>query len=244
MAILNPAQNRIIAQGLKMNLSQAQLGALVTLAQLGDEVAKSKLAVSQAPLCARIAHKWGADAQEVFQLTMVGVIDAINTYSPQGGASFTTWTVNKIRGEITNFHRTKNQLAVPENRKLEILRIVKEADKKGIDPLDMLNDAQAYDWECMRTAPTRLSAPLGEKGSVEDTLAEAPAEGVAPEDLEVLAKLLDTLSEEDRAFVLECASTSAIEASAKAGLGRETGRKKYTGAISKMAQKWEAWARA
>ena len=243
MAILTLEQNQMALYGSKMNLTQPQLTALCVLAQKGDEKAKTLLARSQAPLCAKLAHRWGADAQEVFQVAISGVAEAIATYSPMGGASFTTWVMNKIRGEMTRFLRTKNLVGIPENRKLELLRIAKQAQKDGIDPLDLFNEEQKEDWEAMKLAPTQLSTPLGEKGTIEDTLA-APQDEFTHDDKDLLETLLATLSDDDRAFVMECANSNALEASAKRGLGRETGRKKYVGAIDKMAKKWEQWARA
>ena len=241
--MIAPYQSLMAKNGKALCLDQDQLSALVVLAQNGDVKAKDTLSLSQAPLCAKSAMFWGADAEEAFSVALMGVAIAINSYDLGSEASFTTWCALKIKGELSVWIRSKNQIKVPNNRRLAILKKERECLKNGIDPLSMMDKDEQYDYNCIKGAITSISTPIGDgKETLESVLATPEIEGMSADDAEVLGELLKCLSEEEKEFSMGVATHGVSAMAEKLGMRRASASKRHQANIDRLNRKLKAWA--
>lgn len=233
--MLAESQVKMVKDGQALKISQDQLDALATLAQAGDAKAREILAISHAPLCAKRACVWGFDAQEVFAIALVGVAMAINTYDRDARASFTSWVDLKIRGEISCWIRTKNVVTVPDNRRLALLRKEKHARQNGLNLIDLLDNDEAYDYECLKGNFASTSSPLGDgKGTLEDLIPMPDEEGLGRDDLECVMRLLGQLSPEDQAITMGVIKDGTQATAKKLGIHRNALSRKFKANIAKL----------
>lgn len=83
---------------------------LLELAKAGDNRAKTKILKKYELLCHKLARKFrftapNADHDDLFQEAQIGLLNAIESYAPEKGASFMTWAFYTIRGAVTSSGR-------------------------------------------------------------------------------------------------------------------------------------------
>lgn len=102
-----------------------QLEERITLAHQGDKEAREQLILDNMPLVWSMVGRFrytNRDKDELFQIGMVGLLQAIDRFDVSYGVQFSTYAVPMIMGEIRRFLRDDNLVRVTrsivENRKL------------------------------------------------------------------------------------------------------------------------------
>lgn len=93
-------------------------------ARTGDTKLRERLITRHVGLVSFLARRFGArneQLDDVMQVGFIGLIKAIDRFDPRRGASFTSYAVPTIVGEIRHYYRDLEQ-AVPLPRRLHELR--------------------------------------------------------------------------------------------------------------------------
>jgi RNA polymerase sporulation-specific sigma factor len=94
-------------------LKEEETRALLSKAQQGDEEAKEQLVIHNVRLVKSVVKrlkKLHQDQEDLFQIGMIGLLNAIKKFDLSVGVKFSTYAVPTVNGEIRKFLRDKNEL--------------------------------------------------------------------------------------------------------------------------------------
>ncbi|HEY8423603.1 MAG TPA: SigB/SigF/SigG family RNA polymerase sigma factor [Clostridia bacterium] len=94
---------------------------LIARAQKGDEEAKTKLLVHNAPLIKSIIRRYvnkGVDYDDLYQLGSMGFLKAIKNFDTSYNVKFSTYAVPMIAGEVKRFLRDDGYIKVSRTLKM------------------------------------------------------------------------------------------------------------------------------
>ena len=98
-------------------MDDKQILSCLDAAQHGDESAMTALIADFLPLIRRkafAASRVGLEADDLVQEGLIGLLSAVRTFDPDGGASFRTWgNICIVNGMRTALRRTRRVGAVP-----------------------------------------------------------------------------------------------------------------------------------
>lgn len=114
---------------------------LITLAQQGDEQAKSRLVVENTPLLKSIIKRYmgkHVEYDDLFQISSIGLLKAINNFSLEYNVRFSTYAVPMILGEVKRYMRDDGYIKVSRSLKSQANKIAQFVDsyrkKNGEEP--------------------------------------------------------------------------------------------------------------
>ncbi|HEY8419306.1 MAG TPA: SigB/SigF/SigG family RNA polymerase sigma factor [Clostridia bacterium] len=94
---------------------------LIAKAQKGDEEAKTKLLIHNAPLIKSIIRRYvnkGVDYDDLYQLGSMGFLKAIKNFDTSFNVKFSTYAVPMIAGEVKRFLRDDGYIKVSRTLKM------------------------------------------------------------------------------------------------------------------------------
>ena len=104
---------------------------LITLAQQGDEQAKSRLVVENTPLLKSIIKRYmgkHVEYDDLFQISSIGLLKAINNFSLEYNVRFSTYAVPMILGEVKRYMRDDGYIKVSRSLKSQANKIAQFVD--------------------------------------------------------------------------------------------------------------------
>ncbi len=110
---------------------------LIKLAQNGDNDAKTILINNNSPLIKSILRRYrgrGVEYEDLYQLGCMGLLKAINNFSPEYGVKFSTYAVPMILGEVKRYLRDDGYIKVSRSTKTLACKIAYFVD--GIKNID------------------------------------------------------------------------------------------------------------
>lgn len=93
----------------------------VKLAKLGDEKAKERIFINNAPLIKSVIKRFcnkGIEYDDLYQIGCMGFLKAINNFDESFNVKFSTYTVPMIIGEIKRYMRDNGAIKVSRNLKI------------------------------------------------------------------------------------------------------------------------------
>ena len=99
---------------------------LIRRAQQGDEQAKTKLIEENTPLLKSIIRRYvgkGVEYDDLFQISSVGLLKAINNFSLEYNVKFSTYAVPMVLGEVKRFLRDDGYVKVSRSVKTQANKI-------------------------------------------------------------------------------------------------------------------------
>lgn len=192
---------------------------LVSLAQAGDQSAKTILIEENSPLIKSVIRRFrdkGIEYDDLYQIGCIGFLKAIKNFKPEFGVKFSTYVVPMVIGEIKRFMRDDGAIKVSRALKslnLQINHYINEfvavhQVKPTIEQLakhfkvDEQEIVMAMDSAKM---PVSLYAPLEEDGAnltvIDRVDAENCEDGNLLDNL-ALKEIIKHLEERDRKIIL------------------------------------------
>jgi RNA polymerase sigma-B factor len=157
----------------------------------GDCAAREALVNGFLPLARKLARRYAKSSEpyeDLFQVASLALVKAIDRFDPDRGASFSSFAVPTILGELRRYFRDSTW-------SVHVSRGAKERALSIEDVLDALSAKEAY-------AAQSLDAPASTEedavGSLGDTLGAEDASYELVEARMVVAGALPSLSERDR----------------------------------------------
>ncbi len=117
------------------NNSEEKMKRLILLAQKGDEKAREQVIADNLPLVRHVARRFlgrGQEADDLFQLGVIGLMKAIDRFQMELGYCFSTYAVPMIMGEIRRFLRDDQQIKVGRAN-VELAYKIKKAQETFIE---------------------------------------------------------------------------------------------------------------
>ena len=111
----------------------------VKLAKNGDEKAKERIFVRNAPLIKSVIKRFcnkGVEYEDLYQIGCMGFLKAINNFDESFNVKFSTYTVPMIIGEIKRYMRDNGAIKVSRN-----LKILANKINRFIDDYSLNNNA-------------------------------------------------------------------------------------------------------
>jgi RNA polymerase sporulation-specific sigma factor len=147
-----------------------------------------------------------AESDDLFQVGCLGLLKALRNYSPERGASFATYAVPVITGEIKMYLRGLGAMKYGRALKIQAVRIKKLQDelslRLGRQPtLSELAEVSALEREEVLMSLESLR-PLLSLDSEREHLAATEGEEAATVDRVALYEALGTLPERDRKIII------------------------------------------
>ena len=99
---------------------------LIRRAQQGDEQAKTRLIEENTPLLKSIIRRYvgkGVEYDDLFQISSVGLLKAINNFSLEYNVKFSTYAVPMVLGEVKRFLRDDGYVKVSRSVKTQANKI-------------------------------------------------------------------------------------------------------------------------
>ena len=99
---------------------------LIRRAQQGDEQAKTRLIEENTPLLKSIIRRYvgkGVEYDDLFQISSVGLLKAINNFSLEYNVKFSTYAVPMVLGEVKRFLRDDGYVEVSRSVKTQANKI-------------------------------------------------------------------------------------------------------------------------
>ena len=109
---------------------------LIRRAQQGDEQAKTRLIEENTPLLKSIIRRYvgkGVEYDDLFQISSVGLLKAINNFSLEYNVKFSTYAVPMVLGEVKRFLRAS------------LLQFIKEILKSCYLPIFIFSNSEVED---------------------------------------------------------------------------------------------------
>ncbi len=192
---------------------------LVSLAQNGDQDAKTMLLEENSPLIKSVLKRFkdkGVEYDDLYQIGCMGFLKAIKNFNPEFEVKFSTYVVPMVIGEIKRFMRDDGAIKVSRALKslnIQINKYIEEysslhQEKPSIEHLAKHFKVEEQDIVmAMDSAkmPVSLQAPLEEEGSglsVIDRVEMENAEGGDYLDSLALKDIIKRLDERDRKIIL------------------------------------------
>ena len=109
---------------------------LIIQSRNGDEFAEEALAkryVKLVRICARQFFLVGGDGEDLIQEGMLGLLNAIRRYDPQGGASFKTYAERCVRNRLLSAVEMDNRLKNdPLNRGISLEVLESDSENRSV----------------------------------------------------------------------------------------------------------------
>lgn len=99
---------------------------LIRRAQQGDEQAKTRLIEENTPLLKSMIRRYvgkGVEYDDLFQISSVGLLKAINNFSLEYNVKFSTYAVPMVLGEVKRFLRDDGYVKVSRSVKTQANKI-------------------------------------------------------------------------------------------------------------------------
>ncbi len=171
----------------------------ITLAQAGDEKAKTEIIESNIPLIKSIVRRYRnkqIEYDDLMQLGTLGLIKAINNFDSTYGVRFSTYAVPMIAGEIKRFIRDDGAIKVSRSIKSQSQKINKFIEeyrhREGREPeIELLSSEFGIDAAEVVFVLESVRYPLSIYAETEDeglSLAEKIVAKGTPE--EIIDKML------------------------------------------------------
>lgn len=192
---------------------------LVSLAQKGDQNAKTALIEQNSPLIKSVIKRFkdkGIEYDDLYQIGCIGFLKAINNFNSEFGVKFSTYCVPMVIGEVKRFMRDDGAIKVSRALKslnLQINKFVSEftsthQQKPSIEEIarhfnvDEQEVILAMDSARM---PVSLYSPIeedGDKLSIIDRIEGEVNEGEAMLENLALKDVIKRLDERDRKIIM------------------------------------------
>ena len=107
----------------------------VKLAKNGDEKAKERIFVNNAPLIKSVIKRFcnkGVEYDDLYQIGCMGFLKAINNFDESFNVKFSTYTVPMIIGEIKRYMRDNGAIKVSRNLKILANKINRFIDEYSL----------------------------------------------------------------------------------------------------------------
>lgn len=107
-----------------------------------DLNAKDKIILNQTDLVKSIAYQFidSEDFEDLIQEGMIATIKAFDKWSPDKGASFTTFNKDNVKYHLIKYINNNKPIKLPENKIADIKKI-----KKARETLDRINESKTID---------------------------------------------------------------------------------------------------
>ena len=168
-------------------------------ASTGDEQARERLVVKYVPLVRSISNRYAGrreSADDLFQVGMVGLLNAIDKFDPLRGNSFAALAIPEVRGAVLNHLRDHGSL-IKVPRPLQKLRVTVERASEWIAP-------QLGRWPTTREVAEVCGLPeedvLAAKKLVRQEMPGSLDRPIDGGDGDITATLGDVLGEEDKRY--------------------------------------------
>jgi RNA polymerase sigma-B factor len=183
---------------------------------------REELVTGYLPLARRLAWKYrdrGVHVDDLFQVASIGLLNAVDRFSPEHGSAFLSYALPTIQGEIRRYFRDRAwSMRVPRGLKDRHLAIAKAsstlaaelnraprpseiATHLGLSLEEVLEGLHAGDAYNSTSLDEHLSASAGGY-SLADMLGEADARLEMVEYRDTLRPLLEALPERERTIVM------------------------------------------
>lgn len=185
---------------------------------------RETLVTGYLPLAQRLAWKYrdrGVQVDDLFQVASIGLLNAVDRFSPEHGSAFLSFALPTIQGEIRRYFRDRAwSMRVPRGLKDRHLAIAKAtsalsselnrsprpselAAHLGLSLDEVLEGLHAGEAYSSSSLDEHLSAANGPGGySLADMLGEADARLEMVEYRDTLRPLLEALPERERSIVM------------------------------------------
>ena len=111
----------------------------IKLAKKGDERAKERIFINNAPLIKSVIRRFynkGVEYEDLYQIGCMGFLKAINNFDESFNVKFSTYTVPMIIGEIKRYMRDNGAIKVSRN-----LKILANKINRFIDDYSLKNNS-------------------------------------------------------------------------------------------------------
>ncbi len=119
-------------------LEQEELNEYLRRAKIGDEGAKEKIFIENAPLIKSIIKRFkgkGVEYDDLYQIACIGFLKAVKNYDAGFGVKFSTYAVPMVIGEIKRYMRDNGAIKVSRS-----LKILANKINRYIDEYQTAND--------------------------------------------------------------------------------------------------------
>ena len=192
---------------------------LIRLSQQGDKQAREQLITENTGLVWSMVRRFlgrGCEAEDLFQIGIIGLIKAIDKFDVTYDVKFSTYAVPMITGEIKRFLRDDGMIKVSRTLKENHMKLRAAGERLSVQlGRDATLEEIAMDTGMSMeeivlameacTEVESLSKPVNRPDGSESTLGERiPGETDATEQIVnhmVMRQLLETLQEEERKLI-------------------------------------------
>ncbi len=192
---------------------------LVSLAQKGDQNAKTQLIQQNSPLIKSVIKRFkdkGIEYDDLYQIGCIGFLKAINNFNADFGVKFSTYCVPMVIGEVKRFMRDDGAIKVSRALKslnLQINKFVNEYSGQHQEKPSIEVIAKHFNVEeqevilAMDSArmPVSLYSPIEEEGdklSIIDRIEGDVNEGEVMLENLALKDVIKRLDERDRKIIM------------------------------------------